>query len=238
VRRIAALQNLDTVRAAPDLGALSALFVSEAESSGFSACACAIFPRQGDRTVTPRMLVGRLPSEWTHIFDERGYHVEDPLTARARNTLAPFRWSEALPARPTGRVAEIMSGRAAFGFCDGVVVPIHTPDGEFGRCTFFSPAIDDDPELSAFLQLLALAVFDRAAELTCPEPCDAPCLSTRERECLRWVAAGKSDADIGAIIGVCERTAHFHVENAKRKLRAPTRVQALVLALKYRLFEL
>jgi DNA-binding CsgD family transcriptional regulator len=57
-------------------------------------------------------------------------------------------------------------------------------------------------------------------------------LTPRELECLRWVAIGKTDAEIAVILSISPRTARFHVENAKLKLRADTRIQAVAQAMR------
>lgn len=56
-------------------------------------------------------------------------------------------------------------------------------------------------------------------------------LTTRERDALRWVAAGKSDWEIAVILGVSQTTVRFHVDNARRKLGAVNRAQAVALLL-------
>ena len=43
---------------------------------------------------------------------------------------------------------------------------------------------------------------------------------------MRWVLEGKSDRDIGGILGISPTTVHFHVEQIKRKLGVRTRQQA------------
>jgi DNA-binding NarL/FixJ family response regulator len=53
-------------------------------------------------------------------------------------------------------------------------------------------------------------------------------LTEREAEALTWVARGKSSLDIGAILGVSERTVNFHVDNVIRKTGVATRVQAAI----------
>ncbi|WP_354130838.1 MULTISPECIES: helix-turn-helix domain-containing protein [unclassified Bradyrhizobium] len=40
-------------------------------------------------------------------------------------------------------------------------------------------------------------------------------LSPREYECLEWSARGKSAGEIGIILGIAERTAGFHLDNAR-----------------------
>jgi DNA-binding CsgD family transcriptional regulator len=57
-------------------------------------------------------------------------------------------------------------------------------------------------------------------------------MTARESEVLAWVAAGKSDWAIGRILNISDKTVNFHVENAKRKLGAVTRLQAVVLAMR------
>jgi LuxR family transcriptional regulator of spore coat protein len=51
-------------------------------------------------------------------------------------------------------------------------------------------------------------------------------LSPREADCLAWVARGKTNWEIGRIIGVGARTVQFHVSNAARKLGVEGRHQA------------
>ena len=43
---------------------------------------------------------------------------------------------------------------------------------------------------------------------------------------MRWVLEGKSDRDIGQILGISHTTVHFHVERVKKKLGVRTRIQA------------
>ena len=51
-------------------------------------------------------------------------------------------------------------------------------------------------------------------------------LTSREAEVLRWVAAGKSDAQIGAILGISARTAQKHLQNLYEKLGVENRTAA------------
>lgn len=44
-------------------------------------------------------------------------------------------------------------------------------------------------------------------------------LSPREYQCLEWSARGKSAGEIGIILGIAERTAGFHLDSARAKLR-------------------
>ena len=53
-----------------------------------------------------------------------------------------------------------------------------------------------------------------------------PGLSAREAQVLRWVAAGKSDAQVGAILGISSRTVQKHLQHAYEKLGVESRTAA------------
>jgi DNA-binding response OmpR family regulator len=55
-------------------------------------------------------------------------------------------------------------------------------------------------------------------------------LSDREIEALTWAARGKTSAEIAGILGLSKRTVDFHVDNARLKLGATSRMHAVVKA--------
>lgn len=59
-------------------------------------------------------------------------------------------------------------------------------------------------------------------------------LTPREEEVLAWVAEGKTNAEIGVILGASKRTVDKHVERVLRKLGVETRAAALRLVLERR----
>ncbi|HKF09831.1 MAG TPA: response regulator [Xanthobacteraceae bacterium] len=62
-------------------------------------------------------------------------------------------------------------------------------------------------------------------------------LNDREVETLTWVARGKTSAEIAQILGLTKRTVDFHIDNARTKLGAATRTQAVIKAATGRLIE-
>lgn len=52
-------------------------------------------------------------------------------------------------------------------------------------------------------------------------------LRAREVEALTWVARGKTSIEIAQIVGLSKRTVDFHIDNARVKLDAATRSQAV-----------
>jgi len=62
-------------------------------------------------------------------------------------------------------------------------------------------------------------------------------LNEREAEVLTWVARGKTSLEIAQIIGLTKRTVDFHTDNARTKLNAKTRTEAVIKAARGRIIE-
>lgn len=69
----------------------------------------------------------------------------------------------------------------------------------------------------------------RAARRLAEAPAQVPAgtLSAREREVLRWVAAGRRQADIAATLGLSARTVENHLRRARQRLGVATTAQAV-----------
>jgi DNA-binding NarL/FixJ family response regulator len=64
---------------------------------------------------------------------------------------------------------------------------------------------------------------------------DGASLTPREREVLQWLVAGKTNQEIGAALGISEKTVEKHLDAVFRKLGVASRVEAAVLAVKKKL---
>jgi DNA-binding response OmpR family regulator len=62
-------------------------------------------------------------------------------------------------------------------------------------------------------------------------------LNEREVEVLTWSARGKTSAEIAKILDLTKRTVDFHIDNARGKLGAATRTEAVLKAATGRLIE-
>ena len=62
-------------------------------------------------------------------------------------------------------------------------------------------------------------------------------LNDREVEVLTWVARGKTSVEIAQIVGLSKRTIDFHIDNARAKLGAATRTEAVIKATTGKLIE-
>ncbi len=77
--------------------------------------------------------------------------------------------------------------------------------------------------------LLADASFE--PDFSSPEPLKTLGVTSREAEVLLWVAQGKSNADVGIILGMAEKTVKKHLSNIFQKLGIESRNAATVRAL-------
>lgn len=87
----------------------------------------------------------------------------------------------------------------------------------------------------AFLYRQACRSAGRAQDLQPARPDPLPAVLTpREREVVIWLAHGKTDAEIAALLGLSTRTVHKHLEHVYVKLGVETRTAAVMRALAMR----
>lgn len=84
-------------------------------------------------------------------------------------------------------------------------------------------------QLQARLDTLEAQLRDRAAASAPPAPLGQ--LTEREREVLRWLATGKTDRDIAALLQCSHRTVQKHLQRIYIKLGVETRTAAVMRVL-------
>jgi DNA-binding CsgD family transcriptional regulator len=181
------------------------------------------------------------PADWIDYYFEHAYQTRDPVVLLAPEIERPFLWDSLdrnfrlSPAQHT-----LMREAGEAGLRDGAGVPLHGPRGNVCLVTF--AAGDGHSGPAAELPTLdVLAAQFHSAYSTVGRCEEARCdqvLSLRERECLQWIASGKSSWDIGMILQISENTVNFHVRNALRKLDANTRTLAVVKAIRFGLIHI
>jgi DNA-binding CsgD family transcriptional regulator len=86
-------------------------------------------------------------------------------------------------------------------------------------------------EKDLMLRLAAHYADQKLVALTMREKAEAVRLSPRERECLLWLSQGLRNDRIAERMGISNPTVELHLANARRKLKAATREQALARAI-------
>lgn len=226
------LDAIEAFRTLTDVEAVRARLYSEAERFGFRYLACSDLPRP-DESLQALQLANSWPAEWADRYFSRNYIADDPIAGELYATYYPYSWDEVMESRHLSQKAQLIMDEAAdLRLRRGFVVPIHGPDGRTGVLTMAGEHSNtEDRRLRAELHLIALYAYARLKELWTPAPLPQEVrLTPRQAECLHWVAAGKSNWDIGMILGISENTVHTTLENAKRRLGVSTRMQAVLKA--------
>jgi LuxR family quorum sensing-dependent transcriptional regulator len=118
---------------------------------------------------------------------------------------------------------------------EGLVVPIYHADQPVAAAGFWGPGPDTSPLTRALLQIVSHAAAERSDALKGSRRSASTALTAREAQCLGQVACGHPDAEIGRQLGISARTVRFHIDSAKTKLGAATRIQAVAKALRERI---
>lgn len=179
------------------------------------------------------------PDDWLEVYAAEGFFTHDPIPIAASLNILPVRWSDLLAGRagfaPTAAQAHVLEVGAAHGYRDGVCVPVHGPGAYLAIGSYAGAAPDTSDEVLLELHLLTLHADARLSALGArgggTAAGHAVALSTREIAALNCVLAGLTDAGAARAMGIGERTARFHIDNARIKLGATTRAQAVAAAL-------
>lgn len=156
---------------------------------------------------------------------------QNPISDRAKETNEPYYWHD-LGVRLDG--SKVMADVMANGFIDGYCIPVHMPAGGRGLVSLLSDRkieLDDDAALA--LRAISHAAHGQVLHLL-PEAARAARLTAREREVLRWTAAGKTADATASILSISVRTVEYHLLNAARKLNTANRTHTVVEALRSR----
>lgn len=176
------------------------------------------------------------PVDWVGYVREQE-KLPDPVVRAAERMSSGFKWDQLdslLVMTPAE--TEYMAQAARFGIAQGYTVPNHVPGETFGSCNFAVRAGRPFPDASvSAAQALGSFAFEAARRLVRQRPGEiylrpSP-LSDRQRECLLFVARGKSDSVIAQLLAIRPKTVNEHIEAAKRRYSVATRSQLLVRAL-------
>ena len=204
---------------------------------GLTALMAGTVPREGTPTARQKdhVLLCNWPAGWLERYVARNYVDHDPVVSRMRQTQEPVQWRDAAEEFPINRDGEAVMGDAGeFKLRDGLAFPLVTLDGEIVVVSLGGEKVEMSGLEFGMVSLVATYAIGRAMQLNSqPEKTiGRAVLTPRERECLKWAAAGKSEWEISQILGISEHTSEKHLLNAKHKLGTVNRVQAVAEAIR------
>jgi len=181
--------------------------------------------------------VDNTPQAFSNTYRDPLLMRRDPVMQHCRRQSVPIIWDQQTY---TGHgVGELWEEQAQFGFSTGIAMALHLPEGRH-----FVLGVDRDKPLPrnagelqrvvADLQLFAVHAQEAAVRLLLPQHMqpERPSLTPRELEALHWTMEGKTAWEVGTILGISERTAVMHVNNATHKLGCVNKHAAVLKALR------
>jgi DNA-binding CsgD family transcriptional regulator len=183
------------------------------------------------------IVVDNCPQGFVEAMYSPQLQRQDPVMQHCKRNSVPIVWDQQTYVR--NGAADLWDAQSQYGYKTGICLALHLPEGRH-----FVLGVDRDKPLPtdetqltrivADLQLFAVHALDTAMRVLLPKEhqLDAPKLTPRELECLRWTMEGKTAWEVGGILGISERTAVLHLNNATRKLNSANKHQAVLKALR------
>jgi DNA-binding CsgD family transcriptional regulator len=181
--------------------------------------------------------VDNTPLAYKEAFLDLQNARRDPVMQHCKRQSVPIIWDQATYV--SSGAGDKWEEQASYGLSNGICLALHMPEGrhfilgvERDR-----PVPMDATELTrvvADLQLFAVHAQDAALRILIPGTLDPtqPSLTPRELEALRWTMEGKTAWEVGNVLGITERTAALHINNATHKMGCVNKHQAVLKALR------
>ena len=174
------------------------------------------------------------PDAWIARYLQMQYADVDPVLREGFLRTLPFQWSE-VTIRNAAE-ASFLADAASYGVGPhGYSIPVLSKHGHRGL--FGVSSSGSEQQWANFLattqsDLIQIAnrLHHRVVVQVFGE--DRPHLTTRELECLRWIALGKDASEIGIILDISPHTARDYLKSVRYKLDCVTSAQAVSKAAK------
>lgn len=174
------------------------------------------------------------PPAWVETFLTRGYHRDDPVHRTCQETLSGFAW-EQMPRFISldPRQIEIVEQGIKVGLGAGYTVPLHLPGFHGASCSFATrPGLALPDHAGPAAECGARIVLEQAQRILGDKRWFArPRLTPRQRECTELMMLGKTDWEIGRILGISEDTVTKYLDAARQRYGVMRRTQLAVAGL-------
>jgi DNA-binding CsgD family transcriptional regulator len=175
------------------------------------------------------------PSEWQKLYVEKKYLQRNPVRVKTLSSHRPFTWS-ALEATLPKSQQELFHDCRDTGMIDGVVVPVHGPQGmaiAMGFASTHRDAIHD--EVLPILSLIAHRLY-HAQDVLLPD--NPVILTSREIDLITLMVDGMDNFNIADVLCISENSVEWHLKNIYKKLGVKNRTAAVIKAIKIGLIQL
>jgi LuxR family quorum sensing-dependent transcriptional regulator len=227
-----ALDAIEQFDRAETTAGLSDQLTRAISSFGYQFLCCVSAPGVPPKTFDERALLIAWPSGWLEQYCDSNFHAYDPISKSIRVRTQTFRWADVAVSQDDTLARSVMTiSSNDYGMRQGLCIPFHGLNGYQAGISFAGSEIEDVPEANAAVQLIGIYAFNRLTKLRCSTR-EPGILTEREREVLRWTAAGKTAWDTGSILNIASDTVNKHIASAMRKLNVYSRAQAVAEAIR------
>lgn len=178
------------------------------------------------------------PDEWLYMYWKNGFADVDPVFKSALKSPGTQHWQDIYKNMASEKEREFIATARQFGLRDGITTgSVDQACGVATFCSFASQEALDAKRLVPLVEYLGYYIH-MALLRTAPKSASQTdrCvqeLSSREVTILNWMKNGKTNWEIGKILGVSERTVRFHIESIFAKLEVTSRSQAVATAIEH-----
>jgi LuxR family quorum sensing-dependent transcriptional regulator len=167
---------------------------------------------------------------WFRQWVGRHYIQVDPLIWYLRRHQTFIRWSNLRKWSDCPRL-DIFDEAEGFGLRDGFAFAISLGQERIAALGLGMERYELGPEDEVALHLAATYFSTRLSKLLDHPPRTNKPLTDRQRECLQWIAVGKTEWETSQILGISLATVKQHIKAAVIKLNAVTRIHAVAIAI-------
>jgi DNA-binding CsgD family transcriptional regulator len=178
------------------------------------------------------------PDEWLYMYWKNGFADVDPVFNSALKSPGTQHWQDTYRNMSSEKEQEFIATAKQFGLCDGITTgSVDQACGLATFCSFASEHTLDAKHLVPLVEYLGyyihMALIRSAPRSVSQTDQCVKELSSREVTVLNWMKNGKTNWEIGKILGVSERTVRFHIESIFSKLEVTSRSQAVATAIEH-----
>jgi LuxR family transcriptional regulator, quorum-sensing system regulator CciR len=176
------------------------------------------------------------PISWATYFTENGLYTQDPVLRASLTSNVGFPWIDVPKMiEITSRQRSILERAAKNGLGDGYTVPANIPGERCGSCSFATRRGLAAPVKNFPLaHLIGGFAFQAARRLnqadSMPQQLRSH-LTQRQRDCLLWAIKGKTDWEIGRILGLKKETVSEYLETARERYGVTKRLPLAIHAI-------
>jgi len=171
------------------------------------------------------------PEEYTRTWVENRYIMHDPVTRFGARARSVYFWKQAYEyASNFGR--RVYDSGSEFNLTNGVGIPVTVPDFAAGLFSMSHSNPDFSKDLLLQFELVGIHAYSHFLSLTGAAPISREYeLTPRETEVMHFVAGGKTNWEIGMILGVSEDTVKKNMKNINSKMNTVNRAHSVSTAI-------